>query len=52
MALPLATGISEGISALGDALTFLSGNAVFSTLLSVAIAGVVVSVALGLFFRR
>lgn len=52
MGIPLATGVSEGITALGDALTFLSGNSIFSTLLSVAIAGVVVSVALGLFFRR
>lgn len=44
--------MSEGITAITSAMTFLESNSTFSILLGVAVAGVVLSVVLGLFFRR
>lgn len=47
----LAVGLSEGISAISDVFTFMSSNTVISVMLSIALAGVGLSVAMGIFFR-
>ena len=52
MANLLALGLSEGISAISEAWTFVSGNAALSAMISVAVGGVVLSVVMGIFFRR
>ena len=44
--------LADGISAITSAMTFLEGSDTFKILIGVAIAGVVLSVVLGLFFRR
>lgn len=44
--------LSEGITAITSAMTFFEGSETFKVLLGVAIAGAVLSVVLGLFFRR
>ncbi len=44
--------LAEGVTAISSAMTFLEGSSTFKVLIGVAIAGVVMSVVLGLFFRR
>ena len=44
--------LAEGITAITSAMTFLEGSDTLKILSGVAIAGVVLSVVLGLFFRR
>lgn len=44
--------MSEGFNALSTAWTFISGNDALKVLVWVAVAGVVASVVMGLFFRR
>lgn len=44
--------LAEGITAITSAMTFLEGSDTFKILIGVAIAGIVLSVVLGLFFRR
>lgn len=44
--------MSDGITAITSAMTFLEGSDTFKILLGVAIAGTVLSIVLGLFFRR
>ncbi len=51
MFLPLAVGLSEGLTAISSVFEFMSSNSVLSVMLSVAIGGVVLSVAMGIFFR-
>lgn len=52
MANLLAIGLSEGVSAISGAWDFVSSNAALSTMISVAVGGVVLSVVMGIFFRR
>lgn len=49
---PLAIGMTEGISALGECWTWISGNAVLSVLISGALAVALVGGVLSLFVRR
>lgn len=44
--------MAEGFSALTQAWTFITGNDALKALVWVAVAGVVSSVVMGLFFRR
>lgn len=44
--------METGISAITSIMTFLEGNSTFSILIGVAVAGVVISVVMGIFFRR
>ena len=44
--------LAGGIEAITSAMTFLEGSSTFKILIGVAIAGIVLSVVLGLFFRR
>ena len=44
--------LAEGITAITSAMSFLEGSDTFKILIGVAIAGIVLSVVLGLFFRR
>ncbi len=44
--------LTEGITAITSAMTFFENSETFKILLGVAIAGAVLSVVLGLFFRR
>lgn len=44
--------LSDGITAITSAMTFLEGSDTFKILIGVALAGTVISIALGLFFRR
>lgn len=44
--------LSEGMTAISSVITFMEGNATFKILLGIAVAGVVVSVVMGIFFRR
>lgn len=50
--IPLDIGIAEGISALGNCWTWISGNAVLSVLISGALAIALVGGVLSLFVRR
>ncbi len=44
--------LEEGISAITSVMSFLTSSDVFKTLLGVAIAGVVISIAMGFFFKK
>lgn len=44
--------LEEGITAITSAMTFLEGSTTFKYLIGVAVAGIVLSVALGLFYRK
>lgn len=44
--------LADGITAITSAMTFLEGSDTFKVLIGIAVAGTVLSVALGLFFRR
>lgn len=44
--------MEQGISAITSVMTFLEGNSTFGVLIGVAVAGVVISVVMGIFFRR
>lgn len=44
--------METGISAITTVMTFLESNSTFSILIGVATAGVVISLIMGIFFRR
>lgn len=44
--------LADGITAITSVMDFLEGSATFKILIGVALAGTVISIALGLFFRR
>lgn len=44
--------MGEGMTAIQSAMTFLESNSTFSILLGLAVAGIALSMVLGLFFRR
>lgn len=44
--------MESGLSAITDVMTFLTGNDVFKVLIWVAVAGVVISAVMSIFFRR
>lgn len=44
--------MEQGISAITSVMTFLEGSETFGILIGVAVAGVVISVVMGIFFRR
>lgn len=44
--------LEEGITAITSAMTFLEGSTTFKYLIGVAVAGIVLSVVLGLFYRK
>lgn len=44
--------MEQGISAITSVMTFLEGSPTFGILIGVAVAGVVISVVMGIFFRR
>lgn len=44
--------LAEGMTAISSVISFMEGNDTFKILLSIAVGGVVLSVVLGLFFRR
>lgn len=44
--------LASGLESITSVMTFLEGNTTFSIMIGVAVAAVVVSAVLGLFFRR
>lgn len=44
--------LAEGMTAISSIMTFMEGNATFKILVGIAVAGVVLSVVMGIFFRR
>lgn len=44
--------LDEGLSAITSVMTFFEGSATFKILIGIAVAGVVASVVMGIFFRR
>lgn len=44
--------MEQGLSAITSVMTFLEGSTTFGVLIGVAVAGVVISVVMGIFFRR
>lgn len=44
--------LADGITAITSVMDFLEGSSTFKILIGVALAGTVISIALGLFFRR
>lgn len=44
--------MSEGLTAVSSVMTFFASDSTFKVLIGVAVAGVVISMVLGLFFRK
>lgn len=44
--------MAQGITAITTVMEFLEGSSTFGILIGVAVAGVVISVVMGIFFRR
>lgn len=50
--LPAAFSLSDGITALGSIWTWVEGNPALSAMIGIAVAGVGISMIIGIFFRR
>lgn len=44
--------LGEGMSAISSVMSFMEGSSTFKILIGIAVTGVVVSVVMGIFFRR